>query len=189
MATMSKRFRIGLVMAGVTFVTVGAIAAGLLLRSWWSVPGGRAELRAVRDDPIVQFRPDGTKFATAWDNPARRDFYGSPVPTRLTVILEVFPQTDPARVIDDYRAAATRAGWQLVYVGCGADGHAGVLTFRKQIDRYETQLGVRLELDGGGPFPARYVAADMEVARPESYWGPRADPPELRGCSPDFLTR
>jgi hypothetical protein len=89
---------------------LAAVAAGgllVLLLAQGEEPSARVE--ALRDDPMAGYAPPG---GTLVDSESRNEgrTLGKPVPASHTRLFRL--GSDPARALEDARAAATAAGWQ-----------------------------------------------------------------------------
>jgi hypothetical protein len=83
-----------------------------------STAEGRRELRALRREPILDFRAPGTR-ARAWtatELPAGKDLWGADQPTEVqrTFVLD----TEPGSAVDAWRLQAEASGWRLVDAQC-----------------------------------------------------------------------
>lgn len=77
---------------------------------------GRRELRALRKDPVLDFRARGTRLRRSTDVAAGRDWKNSSQPTELRRLFTL--EGEPGVAVDAYRVRAEAAGWRLHRVAC-----------------------------------------------------------------------
>lgn len=77
---------------------------------------GRQELRALRKDPVLDFRAPGTRLRRSTDVAAGRDWKNSSQPTELRRLFTL--KGEPGVAVDAYRVRAEAAGWRLHSVDC-----------------------------------------------------------------------
>ena len=77
---------------------------------------GRRELRAVRREPVLDFRAPGTNLRRAHEVPAGKDWWNAEQPTEIR---RIFTLTgEPGDAVEAVRARALATGWQLVETRC-----------------------------------------------------------------------
>ena len=81
-----------------------------------STAEGRRELRALRRDPLVDFRAPGTRLRSTSEKPAGKDWWNADQPTEIRQRFSV--QGEPGDAVDAYRRRAEAGGWQLVETAC-----------------------------------------------------------------------
>lgn len=81
-----------------------------------STPEGRRELRALRKDPVLDFRAPETRLRRSTDVAAGRDWKNSAQPTEIRRLFTL--KGEPGDAADAYRARAIKAGWHLHGVRC-----------------------------------------------------------------------
>jgi hypothetical protein len=77
---------------------------------------GRRELRALRRDPVLDFRAPATRLRRSTDVAAGRDWKNSSQPTELRRMFTL--KGEPGVAVDAYRVRAEAAGWRLHSVRC-----------------------------------------------------------------------
>jgi hypothetical protein len=77
---------------------------------------GRRELRALRKDPVLDFRAPGTRLRRSTDVAAGRDWKNSSQPTELRRLFTL--KGEPGVAVDAYRVRAEAGGWRLHSVDC-----------------------------------------------------------------------
>ena len=77
---------------------------------------GRRELRALRKDPVLDFRASGTRLRRSTDVAAGRDWKNSSQPTEIRRLFSL--KDEPGVAVEAYRERAEAAGWQLHSVRC-----------------------------------------------------------------------
>ena len=77
---------------------------------------GRRELRALRREPVLDFRASSTRPRRAREVPAGKDWWNAEQPTEIR---RLFTLTgEPGAAVEAVRARAEATGWQLVETRC-----------------------------------------------------------------------
>lgn len=142
---MASRFqpsprRVGIAAALLLLAGVGALArysAGYPLNPLDTIgrdstSEGRRELRALRRDPVLDFRAAGTRLRRATEVAAGRDWKNSAQPTEIRRVFSLKGQ--PGDAADAYRARAVAAGWQPHSARCSFDLASTSVTLTRSVN-------------------------------------------------------
>jgi hypothetical protein len=113
-----------------------------------STAEGRRELRALRREPILDYRAPGTRPRFSSDLPAGKDLWGADQPTevRRTFVLDA----EPGEAVDAYRVRAEASGWRLVEAQCSFGFRFTRVTMIKEVAGRPATLVVSGDLDPPG---------------------------------------
>lgn len=152
---------------------------------------GRRELRALRKDPVLDFRAPGTDLHRSSDVAAGRDWKNASQPTAIRRQFTL--QSEPGVAVEAYRARAVASGWQVHDVRCSFEfrstsvrltrpvaGETVTLNLYGYLERptsYERTRGLLVTITGEAPSGL----ADG----PEGAGLPRRDVHCLRHLDPD----
>jgi hypothetical protein len=96
-----------------------------------STAEGRGELRAVRREPVLDYRAPGTRPRTASELAAGKDVWGADQPTEVR--RRYFLESEPGEAVDAYRSRAEAGGWRLVEARCSFWFRSTSVTLAKDV--------------------------------------------------------
>lgn len=152
---------------------------------------GRRELRALRKDPVLDFRAPGTDLRRSTDVAAGRDWKNAAQPTEIRRQFTL--KSEPGVAVEAYRARAAASGWQVHDVRCSFEfgstsvrltrpvlGKTVTLNLYGYVERqtsYNRSRGLLVSIKGAAP--------SGPADGPEGAGLPRRDLHCLRGLDPD----
>ena len=81
-----------------------------------STSEGRRELRALRREPVLDFRAPGTRLRSEREVPAGKDWWNAQQPTEMRRLFTL--AGEPGDAVEAHRARAETTGWQVVETRC-----------------------------------------------------------------------
>ncbi|HEX2041309.1 MAG TPA: hypothetical protein VHF24_01620 [Acidimicrobiales bacterium] len=140
-----------LILLAVLPLMVGCVFESQTLES------GREQIRAMRKDPVLNYRVPGTTLRNQEEHAAAEEPFGGGVsPSFIRQRFEM--PAEPGDAVAAYRAAAERSGWAFVADGCSRVERATAVVLAKRYEEFGATLVVRAQLDRDERFRAEYPA-------------------------------
>lgn len=138
---------------------------------------GRRELRALRKDPVLDFRAPGTRLRRSTDVAAGRDWKNSSQPTEIRRLFTL--KGEPGAAVEAYRLRAEAAGWQLHSVDCSFHFRSTSVQLTRSVAGQHVTLHLFGHLDKPPERPGKGLLVSLKGEPPTR----SADGPEGAGLA------